>query len=115
MNKKYLEFEFEICKQSHSYDFRQISHKYHVIDINGGSVRVIVSSEGVMHIKLKTNEFGSKVLGLCGNNDNAKDNDFMGRNQAAMSPEEFIEFYACHNADLSELNPNNHVSIYVYM
>ena len=56
-----------------------------------------------------------QVLGLCGNNDKHKDNDFMGRNQAGMSAEEFIQFYACHNADLSELTPNNHVRANIYL
>ena len=52
----------------------------------------------------------SQVVGLCGNNDRSKDNDFMGKNGAGMSPEEFVEFYSCHNADLVELNPTHHVS-----
>ena len=34
----------------------------------------------------------------------------MGRNQASMSAEEFIEFYACRNANLVELAQNHYVS-----
>ena len=40
---------------------RQVSHRYHVIDIEGGKVRMIISVDGVLHIKLKINEFGNKV------------------------------------------------------
>ena len=52
-----------------------------------------------------------QVLGLCGNDDSVKDNDFMGRNKAAMQPQTFIRFFSCQNAALVELNPSNHVSI----
>ena len=40
---------------------RQVSHRYHALDIEGGAIRVLISSEGVMHIKLKTLQFADKV------------------------------------------------------
>ena len=54
--------------------------------------------------------FCGQVLGLCGNNDNFKDNDFMGRNRASMSCQEFIQLYSCRNAMLFELAQRNQVS-----
>ena len=47
-----------------------------------------------------------QVVGLCGNNDNSKDDDFMGKNGASMSSDEYIELYGCHNAIITELVPN---------
>ena len=54
-------------------------------------------------------------MGLCGNNDNTKDNDFMGETKAAMSDgQEFATFYSCSSSTYTELtSKTNDVSLFL--
>ncbi|CAL1541268.1 unnamed protein product, partial [Lymnaea stagnalis] len=84
---------------------RQAAQNVFVGDIKGGLVRFIVSRDGTFHLKMKSTHFRNKVLGICGNLDNNKDNDFMSPSYSEMDNAEFIKFYStCREAQLSELS-----------
>ena len=45
-----------------SYFRRQISKEFYAIDLEGGDARLIISRDGTVHLKMKTNVFKSRVI-----------------------------------------------------
>ncbi|RUS87493.1 hypothetical protein EGW08_004747 [Elysia chlorotica] len=84
---------------------RQISKEFYAVDLQGGDARLIISRDGTVHLKMKTNVFKSKVVGLCGNMDNNKDNDFTSFSNSYMDGPTFLGIYSdCREASYAELS-----------
>ncbi|RUS82961.1 hypothetical protein EGW08_009298 [Elysia chlorotica] len=85
---------------------RQVSRHIYVVDVRGGNARIFVNLDGTVHLKMKTSLYKNKLVGLCGNMDGNKDNDFTTYSQASVNGQAFLEvFTSCPTVTYTELSP----------
>uniref|UniRef100_A0A2C9JWJ1 VWFD domain-containing protein n=1 Tax=Biomphalaria glabrata TaxID=6526 RepID=A0A2C9JWJ1_BIOGL len=84
---------------------RQIAKNVFVFDFKG-LIRVIMSRDGALQLRMKTSVFAGKLRGVCGNMDRNKDNDFMSPSNSQMDGEQFLQMYSkCSEGSFKDISP----------
>uniref|UniRef100_A0A2C9JLT8 VWFD domain-containing protein n=1 Tax=Biomphalaria glabrata TaxID=6526 RepID=A0A2C9JLT8_BIOGL len=78
---------------------RQVGRDFYVVDIKGGQIRLEIFKDGTILLKMKTTIYKGKVLGICGNMDRNKDNDFLSPSNSLMDSAQFLGFYSKCSSD----------------
>ncbi|CAG5136628.1 unnamed protein product, partial [Candidula unifasciata] len=83
----------------------QITNNYYFVDVDGGTLRIYITREGLYYIRVDTSIFAKKVTGACGDFDGVKENDFMNKDNSGVSGQEFIAIQgACPTAEYQDVS-----------
>ncbi|KAI8792630.1 zonadhesin, partial [Biomphalaria glabrata] len=82
---------------------RQIGQDVYALDFQNGLIHVKLFRNGLFFLRMKS-VFKSKVIGICGNMDDNKNNDLISPSNSLMDPKEFLRFYSeCSDPTFKEL------------